>query len=1188
MDIERDQTTGTPTETAETKNSKPEEDDTDALYGPDPMPSASDSTKNPPLLITASAASEDTSLTTYSTSFSSFGNGSKYGTSYRKEELPIGATGLQNLGNTCFMNSALQCLSNTSPLTQFFLSGRWKDEINEDNPLGMKGEIAEAYAKTIKELWDPKHPSSIQPRLFKNTIGRFNSMFQGYGQQDSQELLQSLLDGLHEDLNRIKKKPYIEVPDMDDKPDEEIAQTLWDIHSKRNDSVIVDHFQGQYKSRLQCPECGKLSITFDPYMFLSLPIPERRVQTVEVIVVPQLKPGEPAEAARSKEVRVTLPKGATIKALKLKIAKEQGWEEALARPSRVFVAEVYNHALWKVFQDHDSVSFNYNDKIYVVDGGEPDWDYFDVPMEERTQAKVIYMPAFFAVKTRKGYESAKAFGVPLVVPLPSTIRATLPGRERKGRTDRQLEYMCCARLGKMVYRQVVRALRRYAQVPLWKRKGSDVNIYDVIPAGHPLIKEIDYNEVRALHAEEVSGDLAMEDEGEEYAPLGRLFSLYLRSREKPSYSYGTSNFYGTVLATRFEKQDLWYGDGLEEEEGAEDEGYGKANNGRRGSLVSLRSQSGARNGEDAANGGADGDVGGGATDARGKENGVEEAEGGEHGPAGTADGEDVEMEKEQGEESEDEEEPYEATIDLSGEKLLYMEFRHDNYTRLLFGEGNDAFQAEPAPRETTKWTEEKKNPPKEITLRDCLDEFRKQETLEEDNSWYCPKCKEHRQATKKLDIWSLPDILVFHLKRFSNAGRSSFRWSSGDKIEALVDAPVNGLDLKDVVIGPQRERMGDEGELVYDLFAVSNHFGGLGGGHYTAYAKNPLDGSWYNFDDRSVSRVREGDVMTDAAYLLFYQRRKASTHDSLQSIVEQLKNRPPTPEPEPVFKSKTTTTTTTSKIPPAPPGPRQLPLSPSDTSSSASSTHVTMNNSPESTPRGTISGMTSDEEGEENVMPALWSRRFNLADELGVGGRLSTFSGGGGLGTTSFPTSGTSTPGSVGWGYGIHSDGVGGGMASGGSSLVPYSPGSTRGGSPGSGDEDGVGEEEGEEGGYGRIPSERFERDSGAPPPYGAIEDDDGGGVGYTYVPPIPQPNKASRETADAFMKQFWEGEAEDTDIEDLGGDSVLRNAVPTSPPEDSGKESDGSTSVIGSGVGGVDLGGGSGGGGEGEDVAGE
>ena len=83
-----------------------------------------------------------------------------------------------------------------------------------------------------------------------------------------------LLDGLHEDLNRVKVKPYVEQIDDANKPEEEVAQEAWNYHLSRNNSIIVDLFHGMYKSRLMCPNrsCQHVSVTFDPFMYLSLPL----------------------------------------------------------------------------------------------------------------------------------------------------------------------------------------------------------------------------------------------------------------------------------------------------------------------------------------------------------------------------------------------------------------------------------------------------------------------------------------------------------------------------------------------------------------------------------------------------------------------------------------------------------------------------------------------------------------------------------------------------------------------------------------------------------------------------------------------------------------------------------------------------------------------------------------------------
>lgn len=129
---------------------------------------------------------------------------------------------------------------------------------------------------------------------------------------------------------------------------------------------------------------------------------------------------------------------------------------------------------------------------------------------------------------------------------------------------------------------------------------------------------------------------------------------------------------------------------------------------------------------------------------------------------------------------------------------------------------------------------------KGIHLEDCLDEFAKEEILSADDPWFCPKCKEHRRASKKFELWKCPDILVIHLKRFSSS--RSFR----DKIDVMIDCPVEGLDLS------TRVGINEGKEMIYDLFAVDNHYGGLGGGHYTAYVKNWYDGKWYYCDGKRL------------------------------------------------------------------------------------------------------------------------------------------------------------------------------------------------------------------------------------------------------------------------------------------------------------------------------------------------
>jgi ubiquitin carboxyl-terminal hydrolase 4/11/15 len=112
--------------------------------------------------------------------------------------------------------------------------------------------------------------------MFKRILGEYAQQFQGYGQHDSQECINSILDLLSEDLYRKLKKPYVEMTEANGKSDALASEEAWIKHLIRNESVIVDLFHGQYKSTLVCSICSKVSITFDPFMTLSLPIPGKK------------------------------------------------------------------------------------------------------------------------------------------------------------------------------------------------------------------------------------------------------------------------------------------------------------------------------------------------------------------------------------------------------------------------------------------------------------------------------------------------------------------------------------------------------------------------------------------------------------------------------------------------------------------------------------------------------------------------------------------------------------------------------------------------------------------------------------------------------------------------------------------------------------------------------------------------
>ncbi|MCJ8733015.1 hypothetical protein PDJAM_G00217970 [Pangasius djambal] len=180
-------------------------------------------------------------------------------------------TGLRNLGNTCYMNSVLQCLCNTPFMASYFNTNRYQEDINRSNILGHKGEVAEEFGAIMKAVWSGQF-KYISPRDFKITIGKINDQFSGYEQQDSQELLLFLMDGLHEDLNKADNRKRWKDEACDTMDDVSVADWAWQKHKLLNESIIVSLFQGQFKSTLQCLTCHHRSRTFETFMYLSLPL----------------------------------------------------------------------------------------------------------------------------------------------------------------------------------------------------------------------------------------------------------------------------------------------------------------------------------------------------------------------------------------------------------------------------------------------------------------------------------------------------------------------------------------------------------------------------------------------------------------------------------------------------------------------------------------------------------------------------------------------------------------------------------------------------------------------------------------------------------------------------------------------------------------------------------------------------
>ncbi|XP_061668545.1 ubiquitin carboxyl-terminal hydrolase 21 isoform X1 [Syngnathoides biaculeatus] len=194
-----------------------------------------------------------------------------------KELLALGSgrAGLRNIGNTCFLNAIVQCLSHTRGLRDYCLLKSYRhDKFSKEEP-----RLTEAFSQVLSGLWNTKEEDTIvNPRQFYNIFRDAVPYFSGYSQQDAQEFLRFLLEKLHTEINR---KPNIRRPLKDPEQkyarfriSEEAAAT-WKKHLENDDSKIVDVFSGQLRSSLHCSVCSHYSNTFDVFCDLSLPIPKR-------------------------------------------------------------------------------------------------------------------------------------------------------------------------------------------------------------------------------------------------------------------------------------------------------------------------------------------------------------------------------------------------------------------------------------------------------------------------------------------------------------------------------------------------------------------------------------------------------------------------------------------------------------------------------------------------------------------------------------------------------------------------------------------------------------------------------------------------------------------------------------------------------------------------------------------------
>jgi len=655
----------------------------------------------------------------------------------------------------------------------FFVDATLVDsEINTKNPLGTGGKLAKAFSNLVREIARSKPNAVVVPTHFKQTLGNFCARFAGFQQQDAMEFFNSLTsDLLHEDVNRIQKKPYVESVESGDDPDAVVAKEAWRRHKLRNDSVIVDLFFGQFKSHLTCPNAsceGKSWRKFDPFVAVPCPLPPapkvRAGVQVRVYKLAALTNAPTPAAAGTTPNMFTVETQCELvgAAVAEEIAKASDLEI-----SNLLIVEIWGDKVHRcVFDPVSGINNTFLRADILV---------------------AFELPKGFDPKTHRMVEARFLFGKRNTVLLFPVA---------KDATNRQLRD------------QVWNLFQHRVETDIAKIEGVDNPLFltgDKVktPAGtEGTIISFTYRQKKrhavVQTAEGLSIDVSVDD-------LAHATNFVNNAKEHLAQGEAA----GRPYVLQYQVADVPFSSAYKTSSVVRKPKYG---------IFPVPNSP-------------------------------------------EKDGDTI---------------PHDlAMVELSWKRpLLYLQ-------KTAFDE---SFEKPPVYNKNHVPTpEEEDEGPQVLNLSNCLKQFATREQLGQMDTWYCPSCKEHVQAFKKMDLWKLPELLCFHLKRFSyEVGQFM---THRDKLEEFVDFPLE-IDMlpylpEAAVIQAHEEAQqtsngksdtADAPELSmrYELVGVSNHMGNLGFGHYTAYTKR--GSRWYLCDDSSVREVKPDSVRTAKAYVLFYRR----------------------------------------------------------------------------------------------------------------------------------------------------------------------------------------------------------------------------------------------------------------------------------------------------------------------------
>jgi ubiquitin carboxyl-terminal hydrolase 4/11/15 len=573
-------------------------------------------------------------------------------------------------------------------------------------------------------------------------------------QHDSQELLSRLLDGLHEDLNLISKKPYIEDKDYTDKQDgPHVAREYWVNFLKRNYSKIIQLFYGQFKSEIECPLCKVVSIKYHPFELVSLPVPQKYEVKEYYFSAYLITPNHDKQAKKvnftvKADNKHTPPSQLLMEELAKTLGEGHSAEKYLISFSGFSVHGDFislTTGIDAVYQRNKD--YDYKPKIFIFEKTDE-----EMAMEKKSDG--IYVLAMAKLLERESLYSVPDY--------PS--------------------------FSKMI----------------WTTRTMTVkDLYYRI-----FLKFAHFINVRKLTDQKV----AMDEETFYPVPVENYEELFKLCMGNPKFKTGF------VFRIKWDGEYLPYDSAMKVQEFIENAGTVKK-------------------------------------DMRGD-------------------------------------------IWEENHKLLKLDIwfdpnlKTDNLVCYDFMKKINSDEIDVKFSSIHKDEEEGMK----LNLHGLIQKFCEPEVLDENNLYKCTNCKKEVKGKKALSIYKAPKYLIVHMKKLKYG--HGFRMGGSGSDHLMIDFPIQDFDITPYVSDKQpiecynipKEEFIDQGnqklsnriipefnwnkdKLVYDCFGVINHYGSMNFGHYTAYAKNA--GQWYCYDDSNVSKLaRPEQIVTEAAYVLFYERRE--------------------------------------------------------------------------------------------------------------------------------------------------------------------------------------------------------------------------------------------------------------------------------------------------------------------------